>query len=306
MLRRLILWSNPPEGCDPIHAGTELLATRQEKVKAIAALAGVPPSVFQACYWEALVAYAAFVQTMPVSPELPDHSLLDEGLERAVRALNRRRGYLLPAGAEAETIAAEADSWTYAVFLASLLQGIGKMTIDRKVTLLDKKHRCLGCWEPWAGAMAVPAIWYRVSFTPNSKADLANRLAPLLVPHIVPVVGLKWLWSNPELIASWVNAISGDVPSAGILAEIIALPGTLSDRSELHPENRSSALPQEAVPPTELHRAPLSSRSGDAKNENIPQTEEYNHQAAERDAGLADPSDDPGQLFLNWLREGLP
>lgn len=306
MLRRLMYRSTPPEGCEPVRAGAELLAARQEKVNAIAELAGVPPVVFQTLYWETLAAFAAFVQSLPVSPEMPDRVLLDDGLMRVIRALHRRRGYLLPAGAEAEVIAAEADIWTYAVFLASLLQGIGRPTLDRKVTLFDKKYRCLGCWEPWSGAMQAPAMWYQASFIPEPNGKLANRLVPLLVPHIVPAVGLKWLWSNPALLMCWIGAILGEPQSAGILAEIIELPCNVADRLEPSPTPRSSAGLHEAMTPIEPNTTPRSTETpDDAKVSEVEQTESDHRPAAVPGAGLAGKSDDLRRQFLAWLKERL-
>jgi hypothetical protein len=306
MLRRLMSRANPPTGCEPIRTGADLLAVHEDKVKAIAELAGVPPSVFQAFYWEPLAAYAAFVQTLPVSPELPDRVLLDNSLGRVIRALNRRRGYLLPTGAEAEVIAAQADSWTYAVFLASLLQGLGKPTIDRKVTLLDKKYCCLGCWEPWRGAMKAPAMWYQMSFTPESYGELARRVVPLLVPYIVPPAGLKWLWSNPVLLACWIGAISGEARSAGILGEIIELPCNASGPMEPSPAPRSATVPHEVRMPTEPKTALTPPEPpADAGVSAAVQTDGDPRPAAVSGAGLSGKSNDPGRAFLSWLQERI-
>ena len=154
--------------------------------------------------------------------------------------------------------------------------------------------------------MQVPARWYQASFIPDPNGKLANRLVPLLVPHIVPAVGLKWLWSKPTLLACWLGAISGDAQSAGILAAIIELPCNVADRLEPSPAPRSSAAPHEAMTPIEPNTTPRSTETpDDAKVSEVEQTESDHQPTAVPGAGLAGKSDDPGRQFLAWLKERL-
>jgi hypothetical protein len=210
-----------------------------------------------------------------------------------IHALNRRRGYLLPTGAEAETIAAETDIWTYTVFLASLLRGIGKPTLDRTVKLFDARHRALGCWEPWIGAMKPPAAWYEISFAREPEIlAMADRLAPLLVQQIVPSAGLKWLWSNRQALDCWISAISGDARSGGVLGEIIGPPGTERDPKESAQAVRSSPAPNEDGKPATGPRSPPVDATQDAE-------------ALQIEESAGEKPDDVGRKFLLWLQGQL-
>lgn len=66
--------------------------------------------------------------------------LCNEVLKIAINALKRRRGYLLPVGADSEVSFREHEAWTYAVFLAAILKillvHISDQSIDELKTIL--------------------------------------------------------------------------------------------------------------------------------------------------------------------------
>ena len=85
---------------------------------------GFPREVFERAVSPVIEGYGAFVQLSPV-PESQQHGNPDDHFTRALdvasRALDYRRGQILPRGAAPEVIGAQAHRWTYAVFVAALL-----------------------------------------------------------------------------------------------------------------------------------------------------------------------------------------
>lgn len=106
---------------------------------------GFPREVFERAVNPVIKGYAKFVQLSSAS-ESEQHEnpadLFTRSLEVASRALDYRRGQILPRGAAPEVIGAQAHRWTYAVFVAALLYDVGKNRVDADerlaVQLLDR------------------------------------------------------------------------------------------------------------------------------------------------------------------------
>ncbi|TAK43651.1 MAG: hypothetical protein EPO27_14580 [Betaproteobacteria bacterium] len=99
---------------------------------------GFPREVFERAVNPVIKGYAEFVQLPPTS-ETQQHGnpsdLFTRALDVASRALDYRRGQILPRGAAPEVIGAQAHRWTYAVFVAALLCGVGRNSLDVHVRL---------------------------------------------------------------------------------------------------------------------------------------------------------------------------
>lgn len=197
---------------------------RPSLLRQIDRLLSVPCSHLEPLFHTTIQNYARFVQQLPAS-EAHHHAgaggILDHGLEVLTNALALRRGYLLPQGAEPERLARTQDLWTYAVFTAALLHDIGKVAVDQRILLFNKRKRPLGTWDPWHGPMDQGAAWYSVEFVRDRRHGLHERVAPLFARFIVPAAGLSWLAADREVLAAWVATIGGDWDGAGTLGEII-------------------------------------------------------------------------------------
>ena len=99
---------------------------------------GFPREVFERAVNPVIKGYAEFVQ-LPSASESQQHgnptNLFTHALDVASRALDYRRGQILPRGAVPEVIGAQAHRWTYSVFVAALLYGVGKNGLDVHDTL---------------------------------------------------------------------------------------------------------------------------------------------------------------------------
>ncbi len=87
---------------------------------------GFPREVFERSVTPVIECYAEFVQLLPASesPCADPDELFARALDVASRALDYRRGQILPRGAAPEVIGAQAHRWTYAVFVSALLCGV--------------------------------------------------------------------------------------------------------------------------------------------------------------------------------------
>ena len=88
---------------------------------------GLPLELFEQAVRPLIAAYSEWAQSVPASES---HHLSEGGgliayrIEVASRALDYRRGEILPPGAAPEAIGEQAHRWTYAVFVAALLHGL--------------------------------------------------------------------------------------------------------------------------------------------------------------------------------------
>ncbi len=89
---------------------------------------GFPPETFALAAQPLIERYAEFVQLEAVSGShrySGPGGRLHRALAIALRALDHRRGQILPRNAPPETLGALAHRWTYAVFAAALLRDVG-------------------------------------------------------------------------------------------------------------------------------------------------------------------------------------
>jgi integrating conjugative element relaxase (TIGR03760 family) len=197
------------------------LANHRNSVNRLEELVGTTRPHFEHYYLETLHRFAAWTQQLPASEThrvAYPGGLLDHGLNVAIAALRRRRGWLLPP----EEAALKQDLWTYAVFTLALLHDAAKPAVDYVVTLFDEAQTPWS-WNPWAGALGddPKARWYRVGFRRGCRYTLHQHAAPLLVPRLIRPEGLAWLSTDPALFAGWLAYVAGDRTQAGPFAEIL-------------------------------------------------------------------------------------
>lgn len=218
----------PREGLLPVQTADQLLQAphRQALLRQIASLLALPADCSSQYVVSAIQRYALFVQEMPAS-EVHHHSgrggMLDHGLEVVLKALQIRRGYVLPPGAEPERLSHEADAWSYGVFAAALLHDVGKPVVDQEIVLYDASGRRLGHWEPSLGPMTErpDANWYSVRYRHGRVHKLHEPISSLVAHWILPPEGVAWISRHQELLQSWIHAIHGQMEDAGALGQII-------------------------------------------------------------------------------------
>ena len=178
-------------------------------------------------------------------PESQDHAnpggLFTRGLEIASRALDYRRGQILPRGAAPEVIGAQAHRWTYAVFVAALLHDVGKTMAELRVVMRAGR----GVPEPWSprsGSMsACGAVSYRVEFLENAarQDELHGSLPVQLLNRFVPPSVLEWLAEDPELMRELLAFLSGDNSArTGAISELVLRAAAQSGSRDLLAQGR--------------------------------------------------------------------
>ena len=276
----------------PILSGEVLLRPHRRMLKRLKQLAGVPDGHWRALYFDALSAYAVFVQQLPrVDAGIADgSSLLEDGLKECITALGLRQGVLLPPAAEAHTLIEQQDVWTYATFTAMLCHGIAPSLDRLEVEVCDRLPSLKSRWMPVTGPMHGTTYRFLVRDDTN---DGATATTPLLVHHLIPAIGLRWIAGHPVLLRQWSMAIAGRLTQAGTI-------GTLVANASVQPTcdtPSSNAATQRRVDPASTMV------EGDVTNNKLT-----------RPTGISMPADgtnpteatsDPGDMFLGWLRAAL-
>ena len=190
-----------------------LLAGRAAAVAKLRHLAGCSPAQFDAAYAPLLAAFARYVQRLP---DAGGTTVLDARLARAATALARRRGLILPPGADPERAAREADAWTYALFALALLRGLAGALAPWAVALWAADGRPLGRWrvqtEPRGFSRVAGAGAY--SAHPCDEPPGADW-TPLVAGALLLPAGLNWLWREPGVMAVWQKGLlSAELPPA--------------------------------------------------------------------------------------------
>ncbi|NJD33823.1 MAG: hypothetical protein FIA96_03135 [Betaproteobacteria bacterium] len=108
----------------PLPANTPQCWQDEAMIDLIRIKMGFPREVFEPVVSPVIEGYAAFVHGLPATesgPQADSGARFTHALQVGSRALDFRRGQILPRGAPPEVIGAQAHRWTYAVFVAALL-----------------------------------------------------------------------------------------------------------------------------------------------------------------------------------------
>ena len=245
-----------PEGELPVLNPDMLIERTGTKslVDALRTKLGFPPVVFDGAVRPVIAAFAEFVQLLPAS-ESHHHAqpggLFTHAVEVVNLALDLRRGQILPRGAPPEAIGEQAHRWTYAVFVAALLHGVGKPIADLRVVMRKGPAAC----EPWsllAGSMlARGATSYRVGFAePTSRHDELHWTLPvLLFNRFVPESILAWLSVDGALVRELLSHLAGEkAGEGGVLHDLVSRADVESVRRNLLTGSRVRFETARAVP----------------------------------------------------------
>lgn len=290
---------------------------------------GYPREVFDRAVSPVIAGYAEFVQLLPAlasQHHCHQGGLYEQALQVASRALDYRRGQILPRGSVPEVIGAQAHRWTYAVFVAALLHDTGHVLAGLRV-LIRGKQGVFEPWDPLAGSMfACGAVYYRVEL-PGSAATQSVLYAGLpmsLLNQVVSPSVLEWLAADPGLMRELIAFLSGE-PSVrtGVLASLALRAAAELGRCELKPDGGADLPDERAVPgttPTDVDSDHVPDdhasatwaadvpRFSDPETEYLEDVEEYGSGPA-LESRMAEPwmAQAPAAAchFINWLQRGL-
>lgn len=188
---------------------------------------GFPREVFALAALPLVHGIAEFVQLLPVVGSRRDGGpggQLQRALATALRALDRRRGQILPRGAAPEIIGAQAHRWTYAVFAAALLHDIAKVGAGLRIRL-DPDRMSYILWDPSQGPMsACGAASYGVEILPQERpTDVDDTaLAARVLEQAVPAVVQSWLGEDAVLVEELRAVLAGFAPPVSAIADLVS------------------------------------------------------------------------------------
>ncbi|QMT58717.1 TraI domain-containing protein [Legionella sp. PC997] len=145
--------------------------------------------------------------------------LVDHALNRTEAALSLFQEFMIQD--QPELLSEEQKLWQYALFSAALLQGIGKLFVDYRVSFYDTNGQFLKEWNPLLESMTTTGIYYFYEFEKEPEIEFRRRLNLLLARTIMPGSGFAWIASNSEVLAVWLALLNEDERSAGTLGAIL-------------------------------------------------------------------------------------
>ena len=256
---------------------------------------GFPREVFALAAWPLIAGYAEFMQLLPVAGSKRYGSLggqLYRGLTTGLRALEFRRGQILPCGAAPETIGEHAHRWTYAVLAAALLRDAPKVCAGLGVWL-KRSDGSESIWDPMTGAMPVSrATHYRIEFLSNKEQPCLfdSTLAVTLFNRCVPDAIRAWLKGDAQLMPELLAALSGNFDPANAIGQLVErAAGGSSPPAKLQSSAQIKPAPNSAV--------------ADMKedlSQTVPSTIEPEYLDAVREEGS-----EFARRFMDWMRQGI-
>ena len=197
----------------PIAPARTLLAERRDALARLHALSGSSATQFEAVYQPLALALAGSVQRLPVAGD-GRQTILAARLRRAEVVLARRRGVLLPPGAEPERVARQADLWTYALFSLALLRRLARDLAPWTVALWSAEGRPLGVWRPPTAPRGLARVAGVAAYSVRPSPDPPGAdWTPLVAGALLPEAGLNWLWREPDVLRAWSRALSAELPA---------------------------------------------------------------------------------------------
>ncbi|KTC80818.1 conjugal transfer nickase/helicase domain-containing protein [Legionella cherrii] len=145
--------------------------------------------------------------------------LVDHALNRTEAALSLFQEFMVQD--QPDLLSEEQKLWQYALFSAAMLQGIGKLFVDYRVSFYDANGQFLKEWNPLLENMTSTGVYYFYEFEKEPEIEFRRRLNLLLARTLMPASGFAWLASNPEVLAVWLALLNEDERSAGTLGAIL-------------------------------------------------------------------------------------
>jgi hypothetical protein len=224
----------------PVLTATELLKQPrwQKLLKQIEQIVNIPADYYQQTYASLISNFAEFVQIIPAIEKGQLGGLLDEGLQRALLAIQLQ----LQSSTEPDPVD------TYAVFSAALLVDLRKLLANKKIMISNAKGAFIAKWCPFKGSMMGLAGYYKIRPFRYPMGQLSPYLTLMLARQVMPEVGFLWLVENLRLFNMWLAALCGDEDSAGGVGHFLNL---AKIRMRQTGQNSKFNMPVEIATPSE-------------------------------------------------------
>jgi hypothetical protein len=159
---------------------------------------------FESLYMDLIVRYAQMVQSISTKDGVWSRFVLNNGLLRAMQALEH---YLSIYGYHQIE---EGDIMPYAIYSAALLANIGQVFGEYQFQLVDEHGSYQANWDPIEGPMTQYQVtWYRMRpIEPIPQATIKAHTIILATTKLLPELGYKWLSEDHEVLAWWIDALN--------------------------------------------------------------------------------------------------
>lgn len=210
----------------PVLSAEKLLKGRAyaELMSWLKTLAFVPDDSFESLYQKPILDYAIFVQGLPafqIEAFNYQGGLLELGIKRAIKSLSHFREVHPLRTARAEGVSKRQAIWSYAVFTAGLLLGLGQIVASYWVTLCELNHYPLQRWNPLNGPMLGQASLYRYSLDGVRRDDLAAKSTVVLVQSLLAREAVAWIGTEPDIFEAWLSILLNDEKHGGLFSTFI-------------------------------------------------------------------------------------
>lgn len=184
--------------------------------------------------------YSVIETLVEAVQELPDThhrfytqkgGLLDYVLHRTDIALELFN-QALDADSQTKTFAKIPSYWQYALYTASLCQGLGKLYTDIFIQHFDLKGQLLATHHALLDIHFQNASYYDYHFQREASSFLRNRATVLIAKQIVGEQGLLRLTEHPDIFTVWLRLLDEDYMGAGVLGAILRRAHILALRLE--------------------------------------------------------------------------
>lgn len=179
---------------------------------------GFPAESFALAARPLIDGYAEFVQLRPM-PGSGRYGgpggQLQRGLATALRALDHRRGQILPRNAPPEILGALAHRWTYAVFAAALLHDVGAGQSDDRVRMFEQWVTPIV--QAWLAEH--PPLMVELRAVLAGSADASSAIAELVERAATGARAGVEATLPPAQMASIAGAVEASVETAPIAPE---------------------------------------------------------------------------------------
>lgn len=145
--------------------------------------------------------------------------LVDHALNRTEAALSLFQEFMVQD--QPDSLSEEQKLWQYALYSAALLQGIGKLFVEYRITLFDAGGNLLKEWNPLLESMGSIGQHYSYEFQKEPEVEFRRRINLLLARALMPTSGFAWIASNGEVLAIWLALLNEDERSAGTLGALL-------------------------------------------------------------------------------------
>lgn len=187
-------------------------------------LAFVPDALFKNLYLKAIYNYAEFVQGLPavyVDNFNYHGGLLELGLKRALNTLAWYRREHPLRGVTVDQVPTRQAIWSYALFSAGLVYGLGQVAATYWVMLCEKDGAAIQRWNPVKSKMAEQGPFYRYSYEKIRRDELAARGTVVAALEVLPKIGVSWIATDAEIYNAWLSILLNDDTHAGLFAKYV-------------------------------------------------------------------------------------